>query len=225
MEWLKRWLRTRTDRAEFLFVLLITFGILLVRQVRYFFLPEGQPRINEDRLVELIALELSMLGVVGTVLRVRGWTARSLGLTPTLGQTLLGPALAAATLLLWIVKAILLKRFLALDASSSSETPLVSSEIGLTVLLAISLVNGFFEELFLCGYLITVFKKGAGLPAAIGVSVGMRMLLHVYQGPTGVLNMALMGGLFAYYFARSGKLWPLIVAHILLDVIGLSLAG
>ena len=50
-------------------------------------------------------------------------------------------------------------------------------------------------------------------------------LLHVYQGPLGILRTATLGGLLAWGFLATGSLWPSIVAHAALDVLlGIFLA-
>jgi membrane protease YdiL (CAAX protease family) len=48
---------------------------------------------------------------------------------------------------------------------------------------------------------------------------------HLYQGVLGALTIAPVGLLFAYWYVRSGRLWPLIVAHGLIDFIGLTIEG
>lgn len=225
MAHLTRFIRSRSISAEFQFVVLMTFGLLLVREVLFLLQPSASSPIDRPRLLQLIAIEIPVLVLVGWVLSVRGWTWRGLGLAPTAGQTLLGPVFTLATLGIWIGQALVVSAFFPQLVRASTHSALVSKEIGLVVILVVSIVNGFFEELFLCGYIVTVLKRCLGAPFAIALSTGLRMALHVYQGPTGLANMAGMGLLFAYWFARSGKLWPLIVAHILLDLIGLSLAN
>jgi membrane protease YdiL (CAAX protease family) len=54
------------------------------------------------------------------------------------------------------------------------------------------------------------------------VSAGIRVFYHFYQGAVGVVGIAPMALLFAYWFARTGRLWPLIVAHALTDFAGLA---
>ena len=57
------------------------------------------------------------------------------------------------------------------------------------------------------------------------MSTGLRVLYHLYQGPLGVLTIVPMGLMFGYIYVRTRKLWPVIVAHVLMDVIGLALAS
>jgi membrane protease YdiL (CAAX protease family) len=50
----------------------------------------------------------------------------------------------------------------------------------------------------------------------------VRLLYHLYQGPIGILMAVPMGLLYGYVYSRTRQLWPLVVAHVLLDLIGLS---
>ena len=77
----------------------------------------------------------------------------------------------------------------------------------------------------MAGYIITALTQTRGMWTAINVSTGMRMLYHLYQGPTGILISVPMGLLFGYAYARTRMLWPLIFAHVLIDIIGLSHLG
>jgi membrane protease YdiL (CAAX protease family) len=47
----------------------------------------------------------------------------------------------------------------------------------------------------------------------------LRGTYHLYQGFGQALGNAVMGALFAWWFQRTGRLWPLLVAHTLLDVV------
>ena len=68
-----------------------------------------------------------------------------------------------------------------------------------------------------CGYVISALSERHGQGFAIGTSVALRMAYHTYQGLEGVSAMMLWGILFGFWFARTGRLWPLIVAHALAD--------
>jgi membrane protease YdiL (CAAX protease family) len=56
------------------------------------------------------------------------------------------------------------------------------------------------------------------------VSTGIRLLYHLYQGTIGVITVVPMGLLYGYLFVRTKQLWPLVLAHILLDIVGLLMA-
>jgi membrane protease YdiL (CAAX protease family) len=69
---------------------------------------------------------------------------------------------------------------------------------------------------------VTALKDRFGITTAVNVSAGIRVFYHFYQGALGVVGIAPMALLFAYWFARTGRLWPLIVAHALTDFAGLA---
>jgi membrane protease YdiL (CAAX protease family) len=45
-------------------------------------------------------------------------------------------------------------------------------------------------------------------------------LLHAYQGWLGMVRTAVLGMVFATSFLVTGTLWPVIIAHAALDVLG-----
>jgi membrane protease YdiL (CAAX protease family) len=75
---------------------------------------------------------------------------------------------------------------------------------------------------FVVGYIIAALTPVRGMWTAINVSTGVRLLYHLYQGPIGILSVVPMGLLFGYAYARTRLLWPLIFAHIVIDIIGLG---
>jgi membrane protease YdiL (CAAX protease family) len=48
-------------------------------------------------------------------------------------------------------------------------------------------------------------------------------VLHVYQGVGAALTIFGLGLMYAWYFHRTRRLWPLILAHILFDLTQLVL--
>ncbi len=59
---------------------------------------------------------------------------------------------------------------------------------------------------------------------AIAVSLLVRLGFHTYQGPVGLLAIGLLGLLFSIFYLRTQRLWPVLIAHGVLDFIGLALA-
>ncbi|MFZ2624528.1 MAG: CPBP family intramembrane glutamic endopeptidase [Propionibacterium sp.] len=79
--------------------------------------------------------------------------------------------------------------------------------------------NGLLEEVVMIGYLLTRWRQCGWDPrAAIGVSALIRGGYHLYQGFGGFLGNLVMGIAFGWYWQRTRRLWPLVVAHTLLDV-------
>ena len=63
-------------------------------------------------------------------------------------------------------------------------------------------------------------RRGAGLAAAFAQAV-LFGLAHAYQGPTGILVTGSVGLAFGLLYLRLRTLWALVIAHGLIDTIGL----
>ena len=89
----------------------------------------------------------------------------------------------------------------------------------LPVLILAAIENGFLEEVLVVGYLVTRLEQ-LRLPgwAVIAISAVLRGSYHLYQGFGGFLGNAAMGVVFAWWFRRTRRLWPLVIAHSLLDI-------
>jgi membrane protease YdiL (CAAX protease family) len=98
---------------------------------------------------------------------------------------------------------------------------LVDSGLSLPVTVSVCILNPVYEETFLCGYIITTAKATNRTTAGVNASVMIRLACHLYQGGLGVLGIVPVGLIFAWWYARTGRLWPLFVAHAVMDAIGL----
>lgn len=84
---------------------------------------------------------------------------------------------------------------------------------------------GLGEELAYRGYVIGVLAVLVGPAWAAVLSSVVFGLLHIYQGPVGMLRTGILGGILAWGLLASGSLFPPIVAHMVLDVVlGVMLA-
>jgi membrane protease YdiL (CAAX protease family) len=103
--------------------------------------------------------------------------------------------------------------------------PAADPHVSMQLVFLTSTVNGIFEELFVAGYIITALRESRGTWVAINVSTVVRLLYHLYQGPMAVITIIPLGMLFGFVYARTRQLWPLIMAHVLIDIVGLSSLG
>lgn len=90
------------------------------------------------------------------------------------------------------------------------------------VTIGIAIQNGFLEEILVVGYLLTRLRQlRVGPWVAIAMSAVLRGSYHLYQGYGGFVGNAIMGVVFGFVFLRWRRIWPLIIAHSLIDIVAL----
>jgi uncharacterized protein len=179
----------------------------------------GFANLTGSHLIYMIFYELMILGVVAFFLKGRGWTLADLNLECNWRLTTTGLGLA--------VSCVFLTTILHYALNVLGTTPPASvlhyktGDWDLLAIMGISMVNPIFEETIVIGYVMGVFLKPEDPTKAINISVGLRMLYHLYQGISGVITIVPMGLIFSYYYYKRRKLWPLIFAHGVMDFVAL----
>ncbi|NMO90118.1 CPBP family intramembrane glutamic endopeptidase [Actinomycetospora sp. TBRC 11914] len=88
------------------------------------------------------------------------------------------------------------------------------------VLVLSAVANAWAEEVLVVGWLLTVLRRlGLSENRSLAISALLRGSYHLYQGFGGGLGNVVMGLVFGRYWQRSGRLWPLVGAHALIDVV------
>jgi membrane protease YdiL (CAAX protease family) len=88
------------------------------------------------------------------------------------------------------------------------------------VLLVAAVANALAEELLVVGYLITRLRQlGSGEGRAVLVSAALRGTYHLYQGFGGFVGNLVMGIVFGRVWQRTHRLWALVTAHALIDIV------
>ena len=92
------------------------------------------------------------------------------------------------------------------------------------VLVLSAIQNGVLEEIVMIGYLLTRLREvGWSSKRAVLVSALIRGSYHTYQGIGGFLGNFVMGLIFGWWFTRTRRVLPLVIAHSILDIV--SFAG
>lgn len=87
------------------------------------------------------------------------------------------------------------------------------------VLVLRALEAGLVEETVAAAYLVTRLQQLRATPSgAVGASALLRGAYHLYQGFGGFFGNLAMGALFGALFVRTRRAWPLVAAHVLIDV-------
>jgi membrane protease YdiL (CAAX protease family) len=214
-----QYFRDLSHRAEFAFVITLAFGYFILGSIISIFTPPTQAALSEAGLWFILEYELVVLGALAAFLAARGWDRKQLGLLPNKTDPWVAVALGivayAAFYALWLT--------LGRSVPGADQLPdgTIQHDLRLGTVLMVSIVNGIFEEIFVCGYVISALRKSRSVAFAINVSIAIRLSYHLYQGPAGVVGIIPLGLVFAHWFARTGRLWPIAIAHCLFDIFGL----
>lgn len=221
MKSLRAVIRQLPPGVEFLVVIMWAFGLPIFSSILSLGQPQGAAVFTDAALIGTVVFELLVAAGLVWFLRVREWTLAKVGLRADLRGTLWGLALLLAYYALTVLFQ-LAAQALPIDSNSViAQIPKTDGRLSMEIVFAVSVVNGVFEEVFVAGYAITALQQARGMWTAINVSTAVRVLYHLYQGPIAFLTIAPLGLLFGYVYARTRQLWPLIVAHVLLDIVGL----
>ncbi len=207
-------------KTEFVFVVIWAFGIIVIQSIGSFAGLAQEARLTDFSIIGLLLYEIFVGGVLAWYLLGQGWTLKKIGLIPTLSSTAIGIVLALTVYAIWIPITWFLEK-IDTQLVHLMSTKTIVGKVYFANIVAISLLNPLFEESILSGYIITVLKNERNRSLAINVSVAIRLACHLYQGAMAI-SLIPLGLLFATYFARTGKLWPVIIAHAALDYFALT---
>ncbi len=210
----RRYLQKLSTGSEFAVVILGAFGTALLATFVQLLFHTKAPRLSSGEVWQIVVYEAIVFTLLAAFLGARNWSSDDIGLRPSLRDTLIGSGLALAAFLLWLALALVF-------ADDPQPAAAAGPTLPLALVVLISVVNPVFEETFVTGYVITVLKRHDHVFAAIGISVALRVLYHLYEGFDALIGIAPGALLFAAWYARSGRLWPVIVAHALLDFVAL----
>jgi membrane protease YdiL (CAAX protease family) len=167
---------------------------------------------NDSSFAALLVTELVLATAAMAVLRMRGYPLHALYPRPSWSGALSGAGLYLGTTVLITIVLPLVPH--------PADTPLADmvakAHVSLSTLLPIAVVNGTYEEVFLLAYLMRGLRR-YGTSTALGIALLVRLLYHMYQGPVGALSVVLYGAVVGVYYQRTGRLFPVVLAHVIAD--------
>jgi len=87
------------------------------------------------------------------------------------------------------------------------------------VLVFSAIQNGVLEEIVMIGFILTRLRQLDWTPwKAIVLSAVIRGSYHTYQGFGAFVGNFVMGAIFGWWFTRTRRVLPLVIAHSLLDI-------
>lgn len=227
--------------TEVLVVLTVTLGLSALRSALSLVdsllqavpLDEQQVALNApaaqadlvDLTLQLVrVLQLVGWGALGAYLLVRGGIAlRAVGLDAARpGRDALGAAGLAALIGVPGLGLYLTARALGVSLTIAPST-LDQSWWQLPVLILSALANSWAEEIVMVAYLITRLRQlGWSENGALLAQALLRGAYHLYQGLGGFVGNVVMGLVFGRVWQRTNRLWMLVGAHALIDVVAFA---
>lgn len=218
MSSLQGYVRSLSPTAEFCIVVGVAFALPVASSLAILLTStptSGPVQFTEADLRLLVVEEALLLVLLGWFLRVRGWSVEHFAPYPSGRELAMALGLTVAGFLAWA---------LPWGAFGPGGDGAAAGGAGLSWpgILAVSIINPLFEELFLCAYMLPFLAYRRGPGVAIAVSLLVRLSFHTYQGPVGLLAIGLLGLVFSVFYLRTQRLWPVLIAHGVLDCIALA---
>lgn len=224
--------------TEILVVLTVTLGLSAARSALALVnallqpVPLGSQEValnapaSQESLVDLAfqllgALQLIGWGALGAYLLLRsGIALRAVGLDArrpardAVGALALAAVIGIPGLGLYLVAH-------ALGVSLTvAPTTLTDTWWRIPVLVASAAANAWAEELIMIGWGLTRLRQlGWSENRSLLASALLRGSYHLYQGLGGFVGNFVMGAIFGRVWQRRGRLWPLVGAHTVIDVV------
>jgi membrane protease YdiL (CAAX protease family) len=183
--------------------------------------PESQANLVDLALQLARVLQLVGWGALGAYLLIRaGFALRDVGLDGRRpGRDALGAAGLAALIGIPGLGVYLAARALGVSVTIAPTT-LTDTWWRLPVLVASAAANAWAEELVMVGYLLTRLRQlGWSENRALAAQALLRGSYHLYQGLGGFVGNLAMGLLLGRLWQRTARLWMLVGAHMLIDVV------
>jgi uncharacterized protein len=209
-------IRSFSVPTEFCLVVFIGFGLTIVGtlawMINHLYAPAAAPsamRLTSDGIIFGVVMRTVALSAVLWIGHIRGWSLVTFGLRPSWKWTGVGVLLFLANGLAGHVL-----RFLMTEVFHTTVDFHRVSQLTLSFVLLICIVNPVFEEALECGYFFQVLQR-YGMWVTVLVSAVFRGFLHASMGVSGFVFVFVLGLLFGFFYWRWRQLWPLIVAHAL----------
>jgi len=214
----------RMLRRELGLVLLLAFAPSVLGLLFLALGPEGTAEVEAEVVPSLVSIVIELflswspILVIGYLLarNREGWSG--IGLTRLRpGDIGMGAVLWVASYVLVIVLAVLFQSFGYREVNFLPEDLPLWFRVLRAVLLAVT--AGATEEIVVRGYAQTRLEQ-LRAPTAVILLLPTALwgVLHIYQGLGAGLTIFGLGLMYAWYFQRTRRLWPLILAHTLFDM-------
>ncbi|HEX9084773.1 MAG TPA: type II CAAX endopeptidase family protein [Gemmatimonadaceae bacterium] len=214
-------LSRRPTLREMAIVLGIPTALFLAVSLTWLVRTGGIVRISDARLAATIGVELVITLAMVPYLRKQGWRPGAIAESPTSFDLLRGfGVFLAANLAVYLV--FLTVYFASQGSAAVVLSPRITGTVSPLAVTITAIINPVFEEFLWLGYAIPAIGARYGLNIAVAGSIALRVAVHAYQGSLAFMSILPIALVFTWYFVRTGRLWPVIVAHVMADALSLA---
>lgn len=206
---------------DVIIVIAICFGWFILTSILAATSALPERSFSDSSFLGLIIFEVIFAAAAIMYLRAHGYDLAHLIPIPSPKGCLIGFVLFMVASLISLLIKIVLEKFH--SGIQPIETMVASATISFIPLVVASIVNGLYEEIFLIGYLQRTLE-GVNTVFAISISLTVRLLYHLYQGPVAAFSLIGYGLVLSLFFLKKRELWPIVFAHILTDFLGFASA-
>ena len=185
--------------------------------------------LTDLNLLLTMTCEAALLGTLLIFLHRRGWQPADLAIKMSWSGTGLGIGLwiavvvaGAASVLTFLGLAFEIKgghdTFLHYLIAHSPQIKPHSISVAWLTIFSSMILNAYVEEIIFMSYIFRQLAARCGPAMALLVTIILRAGCHVYQDTAHVAGIAVIFTIFALVYLRFRSIWPLILAHILMDI-------
>ena len=214
----------RMLRWELGLVLLLAFAPSALGLLFLALGPQGTAEVEAELTTSLVTIVIELFLSWSPVLVIGYLLARNREGWPGIGLTRLRPGDVGMGAVLWVASfVVVLVLAWVFQPFGQREVDFLTEGLPLwfralqAVLIAVT--AGVTEEIVVRGYAQTRLEQlGASTAVILLLPTALWAMLHVYQGLGAALTIFGLGLMYAWYFQRTRRLWPLILAHVLFDM-------
>ena len=213
-------LRRIPNWVEFFVVTLLCFGIPIIRSFLSFSTGESSSAVafTDERAILLIVYEITISAICIAFLYLRGYRIwETVRLSPSKKGSFFALGLFLSAYACYVV---LFNIVYLLAGPENFQNGQYTITMAFPTVVAVALINPLFEEVFVVAYLFDRLEK-FDVVSVVFISALIRVSYHLYQGWTGIISILPLGLIFAVAYWKTKNLWPLVLAHALMDLIGL----
>lgn len=211
----------RASLGEIALVLGVPTIVFLSSSIRWRLTHHGAVVFTDARLLTTLGIEAALTALLLPYLLRRGWNPRDAAPAPEAPDILRGLLVWLAILAALYLTLFILYLFVPNTIAFLQARQFVGS-ISPSVVIIASLLNPIFEEFLWLGYAIPAVASRSGVGFACAVSIILRVAVHLYQGKLAFISVLPIAVVLTLYFVLTGRLWPTVVAHVIIDALGLS---